>query len=270
MPSPFPGMDPYLEEPVRWPDVHHEIISVFRASLNGVIRPRYYVRLEVRVVRLEIDDPAQKLYRIPDLKVVIDRIDAPARRRASVAIAAGAATAVELDTTDYEFEVKQARLKVHESRTKRLVTVIEVLSPTNKVAGSEARVSYLDKRQEAYEAGCHFVEIDLLRRGKATFPRGKECHYAVHVSRAERRPRATVWRIDLPQRLPVVGIPLLAGDADADVDLQDVLITAYEHGAYDADTDYTRDPAPPLEPAEAKWADALLRKAGLRPARKRR
>lgn len=270
MPSPLLGMDPYLEEPVRWPDVHHGIISDLQRRLNAVVRPRYYVRIEVRVVRLEIDDPAQKLYRIPDLKVVTDRLDAPVRRRAPVVVATGAATAVELDTTDYEFEVKQARLKVHESNTNRLVTVIEVLSPTNKVAGSEARVSYLDERQEAYAAGCHFVEIDLLRRGKATFPRGKDCHYAVHISRAERRPRATVWRIDLPQRMPVIGIPLRAGDADAEVDLQQVLNTAYEHGAYDADTDYTRDPMPPLESIDAKWADALLRKSGLRPARKRR
>ncbi len=270
MPSPFPGMDPYLEEPVRWPDVHHGIISELQSHLNRDIRPRYYVRIEVRVIRLEIDDPAQALFRISDLQVVTDRLDVPPRRRARAAVAAGVATAVEIDTTDYEFEVKQARLKIHESDSKRLVTVLEVLSPTNKATGSEARVSYLDKRQEAYEAGCHFVEIDLLRRGKPTFPRGKACHYAVHVSRAERRPLATVWRIDLPQRLPVVGVPLLAGDADAEVDLQAVLNSTYERGAYDADTDYTLDPVPPLSPADARWADALLRKAGLRLARKRR
>ncbi|MCK4452049.1 MAG: DUF4058 family protein [Anaerolineae bacterium] len=36
MPSPFPGMDPYLEYPVRWPDVHHSLITYIRMKGKGL------------------------------------------------------------------------------------------------------------------------------------------------------------------------------------------------------------------------------------------
>ena len=68
MPSPFPGMDPYLEEPGLWPDVHHELISETRALLNTILRPKYYVRIEQRVYISDEGDSG-RLVMVPDLRM---------------------------------------------------------------------------------------------------------------------------------------------------------------------------------------------------------
>ncbi len=59
MPSPFPGMDPYLETPDLWPDVHHELISQIRQVLNPALRPRYVARVELRLYVSDDDDPGR-------------------------------------------------------------------------------------------------------------------------------------------------------------------------------------------------------------------
>ena len=117
---------------------------------------------------------------------------------------------------------------------------------------------------------AHFVEIDLLRRGKPFVNRaGLACNYLAHVSRVERRPKGRVWPIQLRRRLPVIAIPLRGNDPDARLDLQLALTNAYESAAYDSSIDYTGPADPPLPAADAAWADALLRRAGLRRRRRR-
>jgi hypothetical protein len=112
----------------------------------------------------------------------------------------------------------------------------------------------------------HWVEIDLLREGVSLMLPGKvpEHEYLVTVSTFERRPDGIVWPIRLSQRLPVIPIPLRAGDDDAALDLQAVLNTAYDHAGYDTDIDYTKEPNPPLGPPWAEWSDRWLREKGLR------
>src|SRR6516164_1643463 len=68
MPSPFPGMDPYLETPDLWPDVHHELISQIRHQLNPRLRPKYVARVELRVYISDDDDPGRKVI-IPDVRI---------------------------------------------------------------------------------------------------------------------------------------------------------------------------------------------------------
>ena len=112
----------------------------------------------------------------------------------------------------------------------------------------------------------HWVEIDLLRKGlplvaREVLPKGE---YFVHLSRVNRRPKGEVWPIRLPQRLPVIAIPLRPGDPDGNLDLQQVLDTAYDRAAYDLEIDYRIEPDPPLAPDETSWAHELLVSKGLR------
>jgi len=146
------------------------------------------------------------------------------------------------------------------------VTVIEVVSPTNKIAGSRGQASYRQKRNEVMNSPSHFMEIDLLRQGVAFVSREvlPACDYLVHVSRVQRRPKAKIWLIRLQRRLPVVSVPLKADDPDAKMDLQEVLNTVYDRAAYDLAIDYRTDPVPPLNVDQAGWADELLRGKGLR------
>jgi len=251
MPSPFPGMDPYLEHPALWPDVHHELISGIREQLNRCIRPGYVARVEERTYLPEADDPGLALY-IPDVKIR-DAGDYGARSPSNLAIA----DPVVLVTLLHE-DIREARVEIIDTNTRNIVTVIEVISPSNKIPGSAGRRSFVEKRLEIMRSSIHWVEIDLLRGNVSLDPfvqnRLAPHDYSVHVSPVELRPKGRVWPIQLEQQLPTVGIPLRAPDADAPLDLQSVLTTAYERAAYDATIDYTQEPVPPLSKPQAKWA----------------
>jgi hypothetical protein len=264
MPSPFPGMDPYLEDPGLWPDVHHELISGIRERLNRLIRPKYVARVEERIYVSDEEDPGRSVL-VPDV-----RVNERVGRGNGGAGPSGPVVAVDeplVVTTLIEEEIHESRVEILETLTREVVTVIEVVSPANKVGGARGRESYQRKRRAVMTSPCHWVEIDLLRRGLPTFSREllPPCEYVVHVSRVEQRPRGRVWPVRLTSRLPVVGIPLRGGDPDAALELQEVLNTCYDRAAYDVSIDYRHEPDPPLPPELAAWADQLLRERGLRP-----
>jgi len=263
MPSPFPGMDPYLESPVMWPDVHHELISQIRAALNLTIRPRYVARVELRVYISDDDDPGREAL-VPDL-----RVEATPRRKGGkkvkhsppVAIAEPLIIPLLLDD-----EIEEARIEIRHLETDSLVTVIEVMSPTNKIRGARGRTSFMDKRREVLASEVNWVEIDLLRDGapSVTHPPLIPCDYRVMVSRVRDRHRGRYWPISVRQPLPVIGIPLRGKDADVPLDLGAVLNAAYDNAAYEASIDYRKEPNPPLNTADAAWAKQVLRERGLR------
>ncbi len=208
MPSPFPGMDPYLEEPGLWPDVHHGIISYTQELLTRLLRPKYYVRVEERVYLSDESDPGRRVI-IPDIRIA-DRPEwqgGPLPSGGADALAVAESVVV---TSLFEEDIHEARLEIIDREQRRVVTVIEVVSPTNKVRGSRGRDSYLQKRAEVFNSPSHMVEIDLLRDGDPLpFQEAAPPHdYLVHVSVRELRPQGRAWPILLPQRLPVVEVPL--------------------------------------------------------------
>lgn len=263
MQSPFPGMDPYLEDPSLWPDVHHGLISEMQAVLNRQLRPQYHVRVEERVYISDENDPGRKAI-IPDLKII--EMGFSDRPTTSFVETSTAVAEPLILTTLIEDEIHEARLEVIDTNQQAVVTVIELLSPTNKINGSRGRASYEQKRSEVMNSSSHFVEIDLLREGDHLHTREllPPAEYYVHVSRKDRRPKGYVWPIRLPQRLPLIGIPLKEGDPDAKLDLQEVLATAYERAAYDLQVNYRAEPRPRLAPEMAEWANVLLTSKGMR------
>jgi hypothetical protein len=253
-------MDPYLEEPGLWPDVHHGLISEMQAALNQKLRPKYHVRVEERVYISDENDPGRQLI-VPDLSIAERERGGPRVAHGTTA-AAGATVAepVEL-TTLIEDEIREARLEIIDREHRLVVTVIEVLSPANKVLGSRGRESYLQKRAEVMNSPSHLVEIDLLREGARMAAREvvPPADYYVHVSQKDRRPKGRVWPILLPQRLPAIPIPLHAEDGDVPLDLQQVLASVYNRAAYDLEVDYQKQPVPPLPDHYREWAVGLLR-----------
>jgi hypothetical protein len=261
MPSPFPGMDPHLESPVIWPDVHHNLISEIQARLNPNLRPRYVARVELRVYISDDDDPGRAAL-VPDV-----RVDTNPRRKGAKKPKAQVALAVTeplIVPTLMDEEIEEAFLKIIEVESEDLVTVIEILSPTNKIRGSRGRASFMAKRHEIMNSEVHWVEIDLLRDGvpSVTNPPLRPCHYRILVSRADQRMRTRFWPVNVRQSLPVIGIPLRGKDPEAALDLGAVFQSVYDRAAYDASVDYRKDPRPPLEGDDAKWAKELLRGRG--------
>jgi hypothetical protein len=264
MPSPFPGMDPYLEHPGRWPDVHHRLISIASDLLVEQLRPKYYVRIEERVYLSDEYDPGRAVL-VPDIKITAN---GNAKLVSSHRPDQGAVATVEpvMATTLIEEEIHEARLEIIDREMRSVVTVIEILSPANKISSSHGEKSYREKRLEVMHSPTHFVEIDLLRAGpRIEIQESIAAHdYLVHVSRAQQRPKGELWPIPLEAALPAINIPVRPEDPEAILDLQIVLNTAYHRAAYDLDIDYRSEPVPTLTPRLAAWADRLLKSKNLR------
>lgn len=261
MPSPFPGMDPYLEDPELWGDVHHVLIGQIRAALNPRLRPRYVARVELRVY-IAADDDSRPRIMVPDGRV--ERRRKPARGAGPVAapeVAEPLEYPLLLDET-----IEEAYLTIRHRESAALVTVIEVVSPTNKVAGGRGRASFQEKRAQTLASEVSWVEIDLLRTGERLPPAPPlvASDYRVAVLRRGDRTTGRYWPIQVRQKLPVVGIPLRDRDPDVPLDLGAVLQAGYDVAEYDASIDYTRPPTPSLRPADARWANQLLRAKGAR------
>jgi hypothetical protein len=255
-------MDPYLEDPGLWPDVHNSLIVAAREFLVRQLRPKYAVRIEERVYISGEDDPGRDNI-IPDIRIAV----ASHQKGAKLRPGRGGPSIAEPEvlTTLLDNEIHEPYLTIIDCGSRQAVTVIEVLSPTNKTAGAEGRRRYQQKKTELLDSLTHWMEIDLLRTGAPVVPRlARPYDYVVHVSRADRRPKGYVWRIFLNQQLPVVGVPLKPEDADAPLDLQEVLTTVYDRAGYDLDINYRRPPAVPLTREQARWANQLLRSKGLR------
>src|SRR5437588_11017414 len=166
MPSPFPGMDPYLEDSGLWPDVHNSFLVAARELLTQGVRPKYFVRLEERIYVSGDDDPGRPVL-IPDLRIG-DRPEFAGLELSAAPIDGVAVAEPETFVTLLDQEIHEPRMEVVDRETHQVITVIELLSPSNKVLGSEGRRSYQEKRDEVLHSPSHWVEIDLLRTGALT------------------------------------------------------------------------------------------------------
>lgn len=257
MASPFPGMDPYLEDPATWSGVHAAFLGAVFETLGPALRPKYLVRFEERVYVTDEYDPAYRVI-IPDVRIIgSGKPPAVPQPSGGLAIAAPIKVAVLQDA-----EIHDTSLKIIDVRDRSVVTVIELLSPTNKVPHSYGRELFLQKRREVIAGGGNWVEIDLLREGERTPcpPHVPQTEYQVYVSRAGRPREALVWPMPIRQPLPVIGIPLRSPDADVPLDLQAILGKVMERGSYDLDVEYGKEPVPPLKGEVAEWARALSRR----------
>jgi len=257
MPSPFPGMDPYLEDPTLWPGVHQSLITYIRDALQPELRPRYHARIGER---LYVVEPPHLIY--PDLVLV---------RRPQVIREPGPTAevaTVEADTpvmlTIPPVEHREPFVEIVHTAGGEVVTVIEVLSPANKTPGEGHRL-YRRKQQEILDSPAHLVEIDLLSEGLHTVAVSeeaaaslKERRYLVSVNRAPERYQFELYPVPLQRRLPRIRVPLREPDPDVVLDLQAVFTRCYDNGGYEDFIDYRRPPPVSLSAEETTWLKNLL------------
>lgn len=258
MPSPFPGMNPYIEQPAAWQDFHTRFIPLAAELLGAQVLPRYFVKIEEH---LFIHEPSAKerfpLGR-PDLSVH------PGSNGHSAEQATGGSVAVAPYSVGMPVVVEEERLpylEIIDRANRKLVTVLELLSPSNKQVKSD-RDQYRAKVQRILASSTNFVEIDLLRGGpRMPWERLPECDYYAIVSRpAERNsehPHAGLWPVRLRDTLPTIPIPLRPGEPEATLDLQAILHRIYDTAGYQLFI-YDSDPEPPLSAEDAVWAAQLL------------
>lgn len=257
MPSPFPGMDPYLEDPNEWGGVHHALIVAIAAQLNTRLPDGFRAKIE-QYIRVEESDgstePDRRL-RNPDVFIPAS----PSSYRNGTATAVLPDPTLEMVLLPGEL-ARHRRVLIETLDGRNILTALEVLSPSNKKAGPD-RMAYLSKRNEYLAAGTNLVEIDLLRSGlrlPVGDPTPPLADYYLLVSAAERRPMTSVWAFSVRQPIPNIAVPLQAQVGSVVLELRACLDRVYEEGRYNAACDYSAPPAVALDTADAAWAEKLL------------
>jgi hypothetical protein len=262
MPSPFPGMDPYLES--HWGDIHHRLITYACDQLTGALPAELCARIEEHVF---VESPeGRERSIVPDLRVIGPRRVKKSKGQKPAESPANGPLILQLDEP-----VTQGYIEIRDRTSgMRVVTVIEMLSLANKVPG-EGQDKYRKKQQELRNGHVSLVEIDLLRAGTRLLPiplaRLPESHrtpYQVCVRRGWEAVEVEIYAVPLRQALPKIKIPLRQTDPDAVLELQPLIEQCYRNGRYEQTLDYRAAPDPPLDREDARWADKLLREAGLR------
>jgi hypothetical protein len=267
MPSPFPGMDPFLEHTGLWPGFHQGFVAAARALLNTLLPAGYVADIGER--RFVVQPPSS-IY--PDLVLSQTR---PAGEPRGDTPQGATATAGEPPwvLTIEPVEVREPYVEILSLiEPERVVTVMEVLSPANKAPGGEGQRQYRQKQEALLASRASLIEIDLLRGGAHTVLAPREdllqrgdWNYLVCLHRPAERWRLRVWPATLRERLPRIAVPLSPPDPEIELDLQAVLDRCYDEGAYHRRIDYRREPPGPAFAAEdTEWPDALLKSRGLR------
>ncbi len=255
MKSPFPGMDPYLE--LRWGDVHSRLTTYASDALNRLMPAGLIVRAEERSI--VCDDDFHQRDIVPDVSIFERGAGGTSAVATDVSVADSVCLVVE------PFEFKQHFLEIRDARShRRVVTVVEFVSPTNKRPG-EGLDKYRQKQRECFEGDVNLVEIDLTRAGDRSLLmpvdrllQDRQATYMAAVWRATRPSHRWLYRLPLQQRLGGIPIPLRPTDQDVVLDLQTVIDQIYENGRYEQDLSYSETLNPPLPPEDQAFAEPLL------------
>ncbi len=251
--SPFPGMDPYLEERERFAGFHHALAEQIRLRLNEQIGPKYYADVNISTVSQDIFiGYTHQVF--PDVGVYEP---APPQRGGTNVIAVASVAPIQRALM-LEQETRLRSVRIYYTDTSELVTAIEILSPYNK--RGEGLEEFRKKRRELLKSQTHLVELDLLRGG--TRP-GYEVNepaldtdYVLLVNRArgEYMRISEIWPLALNETFPILPIPLREPDADAVLNLQEIFEFIYPRAGYSWRIDYTRPvPPPELRAPMAEW-----------------
>jgi Protein of unknown function (DUF4058) len=247
-------MDPYLEHPSAWPNIHHRLITAIADDLAPLLLPKYQVLVEERIYQVENQDSI--LVGAPNVLVQQLRPHAVAN---AVAVTTPSTEPLSVTLTIPE-TVRQGYLEVREIATGQVITVIEVLSPVNQRVG-KGRLDYENKRAMILSSASNFVEIDLLRQGQP-MPIQQHLvrsHYRILVSPQENRPQADLYLFNLSDPIPCFALPLRADDHLPTVNLRQLLDGIYDRSGSGFVIDYSLPPVPPLAASEAEWVHQWMK-----------
>jgi hypothetical protein len=258
MPSPFPGMDPYLEDPAFWPSFHQQFICYWCEAINERLPDDYVALVDERIV---IDDPTRHgrpRAHEPDIAIT--------RTGVEVGVSAGSSSTTILEPVTLTLpiswvdEARQAFIQVHHLPDHEVVAILELLSPSNK-RGTD-RAAYLSKRERISLGTVHLIELDLLLECdrlpmEEVLPAGD---YFAFVSRGDQRPKSEVRAWTVRQPLPRIPVPLVPPVPDLQIDLGMVLTTTYDRGRYGRLLKYDDEPLSALAANDRDWAAGIVRK----------
>lgn len=261
MPVLFPGMNPYLEHPDLWPEIHPRLIKALAERLGQQLPTRYEVAVRKRIYRVSAED---------ELVVgQLEPLEVGRKAQSSGSTRNGSAVAIRSQPIPVYVpvpqEVQEDYIEICEPEAGEVVTVIEVLTPKKKRAG-RGRELYEQHRESILGSPAHFVEIDLLRAWEPLSVYGPdgESDYRILVSRSELRPRAELYAWLVNDPMPLFSLPLMRSQEGLIMDLKQALDKACDRAGYDLIIDYQKAPLPPLRREETHWLEKFLQQLGLR------
>ena len=263
MASPFPGMDPYIEACGLWGDFHHDLISEIKNALAQAVPERYLVRAGERsyVVLVEEEGKTSRPF-LPDISVTTERRKRPSKKKGGTAVAEPVFKAEPVLMRAFvEEEHREAFVEIYEATPEqRLVTSIEVLSPSNKRPNTPGWDLYVRKRQSLLLGDVNLVEIDLLRSGQRMpmLDPWPDSPYTLLVARAKKYDMCQVWPVYFQMPSPLIHVPLAKPDPDIAVGLQPMIDKIYQRSRYERSIDYGKPLTPPLRAAETGWLKQQL------------
>ena len=251
MPSPFPGMDPFIEGQV-WQGFHTRFITALGDALVPLVLPKYLVDVETYVFLGPIDEPPERVLG-PDVYIAERNINATLPEASTVA-GATLTSPITMTMAAWPNEFKQHYLTIRSRQNRKLVTVLKLLSPWNKSPG-DGETEYEVKRQNVLAGMTHLVELDLLRGGNRLKVREPlpAWDYFAFVFHWQHPARVEAYGCDMRHPLPTIAVPLQEDDPDVRLDLQQVFNGVYERSGYSALIDYFADVVPPLVPEHETW-----------------
>ena len=250
MQSPFPGMDPYLEGPY-WLDFQLTLLGVVDQTLEKSLSPRYTANIERRTyVERWLGEDDGREWAEEVLPGWWQDVEGRPPSQPGQPVEC---------LLPMPKERKEPYLIIHAAETMEAVTIVELLSPSNKRTTSDGRAQYLAKREEILRSRTNLVELDLLRGGQRLPARGMPAgdYYAL-VSRGHKRPRTDVYAWSIREPLPEIPIPLKKDEPEVHLNLQEVFQTVYQRARYQLSVDYRAPLDTPLPEAEAAWVRSLL------------
>jgi Protein of unknown function (DUF4058) len=254
MSSPFPGMDPYLEQPAFWSSFHSKFVVALADVIEAQLDAAYYVEVETRTY-LD-DEGGGLLVGIPDVGVILG--NAAASKNATAVAEPLVSSRFQKVTLPMPQEVRERYLEIREVDSGKVITAIELLLPKNKRAG-DGRKSYESKRALTLGSLTHLIELDLLRAGQV-LPIANvhsPSDYQILVSRSDQRPQADLYSFAIRDAFPTIPVPLQASELA--IDLQTVFNGVYQRSRYHSRIDYQQPiPPPKLKEGDQEWVDRQL------------
>jgi hypothetical protein len=257
-------MDPFIEGCGLWADFHNHLVEKVSEQLASAAPERYFVRTGERFYVVVMGTNGKDSHPfLPDVSVTTPRRRKKATKNAGAAVAELPSEIEPVTLRAFIDEEHRERfIEIYEEEPdKRLVTCIEVLSPSNKRPGTEGWELYQRKRQSILLGNVNLVEIDLLRGGQRMpmLDPWPESPYVIMVARAMHPQRCKVWRTYFHRPLPSIPVPLAKPDPAIPLDLQLLVNGIYDRYRYARSIDYTKILTPPLSPEDADWLNQQLR-----------
>jgi hypothetical protein len=245
--SPFPGMDPYLEQPSEWPSLHLNLLAAFLNVIAAALPDGFYVRVDQRVYMTSPGDEDRDAIE-PDVYVA---------KEAQAVYAPAITQPVLVDRPDLDPLIHDRFLEIRDTRSRKVITIIELLSPFNKRSQAQGFQAFRRKRTRVMASACNWIEIDLLRAGlRPREVEGRSDYYAL-LKRGDRLGPYEVWFFNLRQPMPTIAVPLIEPHADIPLDLQRIFEDVYTRTRYANSVDYTARLSD-LPPQDQSWANEQI------------